>query len=404
MAGLIFGQFTLWAFLIIGLALVWGITVWRGCDRVLAAWISAAFVILVLCFYGFGIRYGINVDDFCVNNGHVTHAVYEEEWTEEYYTTEETRDSKGNVTSSRLVRHERTHSPSWEVYTTVGDFPVSSSTYNAITARFRVERQTGSHHPGQCSHGDGRTFQTDWRGGAPTFIPWSATVSTINWVKASKGTVEKRGGVEGFSVPAYPGLIQGPHGPKQPRVLNVGLTGMDGKWFQAMEWDMDVLADAVGASKQCNPLMVLTTQGPGFTEALRAAWLNGKKNDVILVMGVSKWPQIEWADVIAWDKGSILGPTLRSAMPEVSLDDRSAVVRTFGGAIQKHFQRHRMHDFEYLKDGIEIPHWIGVASLISLVAAATAACFVPKAWTPNYPTFPRPFRMGSSSYSNRRRW
>lgn len=404
MAGLIFGQFSMWAILIIGLAIVWGIAVWRNTDRALASWISAGFVVLVLCFYGFGIRFGINVDDFCVNNGHVTSAVYEEEWTEEYWETVETRDNKGNVTSSHLERRERTHSPSWKVYTTVGDAHVDFAAYRAIVSRFLNERMTSSHHPSQCSRGDGRTFQTDWRGGASTFIPWSVTMDTINWVKASKGTVEKRGGASGFTVPAYPDLVQGPHGPRQPRVLNVGLTGLDVKWQRAVEWDMDVLADAVGASKQCNPLIVVTTQGPGFTEALRAAWLNGKKNDVILVLGVSTWPKIEWADVIAWDKGSMLAPALRSEMPEISLDDRAALVRTFGGAIQKHFQRHRMHDFEYLKDGIEIPGWISVASIIALIAAGVGTFFAPSFWTPSYPTFPRSFRLGGPSFVNRRRW
>ena len=377
MFGLFIGQFPMWFIMILGSACIWLLAFLKNKSKPLAGMVNGVFVSVVLLVFFLGLRYGTNIDDFCVNNGHVLSATYEEEWTEEYYTTESIRDSKGNVTGTVTVRHERTHSPEFKADTTVGDESTSYGQYFAMAKRFGTQRLVSSHHPDQCSHGDGRVYTAGWPGTTATMVPWSTKVSVINWVKASKGTVEKRMGAAGFQVPAYPSLSEGSYGPHQPKVLIQQRTGpgqvppgmAPGQWTQLMDWDMNVLADKVGASKQANPIIVITDQDIGFVEALRASWCNGKKNDIILVVGTKQWPTVEWSDVICWDNNAVMAPTIKMGMQGADLDDRAMVLKVFGDSILKHFHRKRMHDFEYLKNGIEVPGWIYLVSLLAMAGA-----------------------------------
>lgn len=85
MFSLIFNQWTLWVILILGLAGAWGIFfIQKRRDYVIPGVASGIFLVAVLVVYSLGMRYGTNVTDFCVLNGHVSSAVYEESWTEEY--------------------------------------------------------------------------------------------------------------------------------------------------------------------------------------------------------------------------------------------------------------------------------------------------------------------------------
>lgn len=371
MFGLIFGQTSLWFILILGLTAIMGTFLYRKKrDTAPAIIASVVFVVLTFAIYGLGIRYGTDVDDFCILNGHVVSATYEEPWTEQYTETETYRDSKGN-TKTRTVTKTRRNGPEWHAKTTVGGTGLSAARYAGMARRFGNERQTGSSHSGQISHGDGRTFEVRWNGKVETIIPWCTSEEVINWVKASKGTVEKRAGAASTPAPGYPDIIETARGPKQPRVLLVGVNPPAG-WKDTMEWEMDVLADKAGSERQANPLLVITNQGPAFLESLREAWINGKKNDVVLVMGTKTWPQIEWADVLCWSSDTSLTPFLKAELAETDLADRQKVMQALTAGIMRHYTRKPMADFEYLKNGIDVPAWIPW----TCVLLATAACAV----------------------------
>lgn len=376
MVGLIFSQMSLWVIFILGLLVMGGLTLWKGKHPGYSAGLAALFSILLVTTYSLGIRYGTGVDDWCVLNGHVTGATYSESWTEEYYTTEDIKDSKGNTVGSRTVRHETEHPPHWSVSTTLGDEAIDAPMYAGFARNFRNEVQTESHHSGQCSSGDGRTYETRWPGDRRTLVPWCRSQEIINWVKASYGTVYRTKGGDGYPVPGYPTLIDTPHGPKQPRVIHPEII-LDSAWAQTMEWDMDVLADAVGASRQCNPLLVITKRDVGFVQALRDKWINGKKNDVIIVIGSSTWPTIDWVQVVSWTSNESLEPFIKQALSETDLNDRGAVMKAITTGINSHFQRKPMAEFEYLKNEIHIPTWLYIVCMLYLTGAAVGVLFLP---------------------------
>lgn len=384
-------QWTLWFFLVLGL-IVCGAAAWmrwkKGEIIVVPCVVAAAYACLLFSVYFSGFRYGTNVDDFCVINGHVVSATYEEEWTEEYTTTESytVTDSKGQShTKTRTVTKRRHHSPSWYADTTVGGMSLSPGQFAAFCDRFGNRVQTGSRHYGQVSWGDGRTFKTTWKGSMTTFIPATSTQNVINWVKGSRGTVYRAKGADTYQVLPYPGLVDTPHGPKQPRVLSSGVP-IEKDWIKTVEWDMDVLADRVGSSKEANPLLYFTNQDQGFVEALKDRWIGGKKNDVIVVVGVKEWPKVDWVDVVAWSKNASFSVETQDALTMVDLSDREHLMRTLTSLIQTKFERNPMSSFEYLKFEIEIPHWIIWVSGILLVAAGLASALIPGEPRSSYPS------------------
>jgi hypothetical protein len=392
----------MWAMVVFGLVLIWAFTLWKDKEPIIAGGISLIYTILVIGTFSMGIRYGTGVDDFCILNGHVTAAQYEEPWTEEYYTQEAIRDSKGNVTGYRTVRHETRHSPQWNVFTTVGNDGIEQAQYIGYVRNFQNEPCVSHSHPGQCSFGDGKTYVTRWDGDVRDIVPYSSSKEIVNWVKASYGTVYRAKGEDGYKVPDYPGLVMTPHGPKQPRILNPGVI-LDGSWKNLMEWDMDVLADAVGASKQCNPLIVITSSDIGYVQALKDKWINGKKNDVILVLGVGQdsSDNINWAQVVSWTKNETLEPFLKEKLVGTRIDDRAKIMSAFREGIFGHFERKRMAEFEYLKNEIKIPFWIYYVSLLYMIAGAVVVFFIPESESSSFPYRLSPTRT-KESYPKRR--
>lgn len=362
MFGLVMSQWSLWTIFGLGLLVIMVANVNR--DRpnwALASLLAAAFTTCLFTTYYLGICYGVHADDFCIVNGHVTSARFEEHWTETYTTVETHTDGKGHTTT-RVVTHVVDHPDSWAVHTTVGHVAISGSYYWSVASRFHANRQIPWHHGNQSSWGDGRVFEAKWDGNPATIIPWSDSISVINWIKASRQSVYHSTSLQaGIQVPVYPSLTSVGGRIKLPRVLGDVVIPAD--WKAPMEWNMDVLADQVGVSRQCNPILLLTRQGPQFTESIQAGWLGGKKNDAIIILGVTEWPTVEWVKVVSWSKDTMLEPQLRDQLEGTSLMDTTGLMQALHDGLTQHFDRTRMHDFEYLKGDIRIPAWIPLVCL-----------------------------------------
>lgn len=375
MFGLVLGQVSMWLIAAVGLIAVWAWFLLRGReDYEVPVGFSVAILLIVGLTFSLGLRFGTEVTDFCVNNGHVQSATYEEGYTREYTTTESYTDSKGK-SHSKLVKKREYVPPRWSAATSIGGWGISKDVYYGYKNRFTNETRTGSRHYDQVSWGDGRTYQTTWDGKADKLIPISDTQSTINWVKGSKFTIMKQRAGLDAKVPDYPALVDTPRGGKQYRVTNEGVV-LPAGWKDAMEWNLDVLADEVGASKQCNPMIYLTQGGPDRAEAVRAKWVGGKKNDVIVVLGVSQWPKVDWATCISWSKNEMLPAATRDMFMDSSLDDGINVTNKFRDTIRKFYVRRSMKEFEYLKNEVDVPAWIYWVSVLFTAGAVVASGLV----------------------------
>lgn len=167
-------------------------------------------------------------------------------------------------------------------------------------------------------------------------------------------------------IPAYPINVYDFY--KVDRVVPVGVSIPN-----AREWN-DKLSDVLkklGPAKQANAVVVITKSAdPNYFYALQDAWQNGKKNDIVLVIGAPEFPKkAAWVNVMALTENNIFQVKLRDdilALEELTADAVIGVVQKNGA---ESFKRKRMRDFQYLEDEIDPPEWVMWTSMILILGA-----------------------------------
>lgn len=172
-------------------------------------------------------------------------------------------------------------------------------------------------------------------------------------------------------IPAYPDGIYDFY--RIDRFLTAGFMVPD-----AAKWNTEIsmaLRD-LGPKKEVN-LIVLAVKSndPNYEYALRDAWQNANKNDVVVILGTPNWPSIEWARVITWSKSEIFKVELRDKMIEIGNADTS-IIPVIATQIDKNFVRRSMKEFEYLKNEIDPPQWLIATLVILQVVAALVVQYV----------------------------
>ena len=174
-----------------------------------------------------------------------------------------------------------------------------------------------------------------------------------NYVKASPDTILRRRGVlKQFQnlVPAYPVGVYDYH--YADRFVSVGVPEPNARdWNRLLQ---ELNAD-LGPSKEVNIILVaVKTEDPVYQYALEEAWIGGKKNDLIVLLGVTDYPKISWVRVSSWSKSEDLKVELRDAVQEIgTMADRGKLAETIRGLVVKKFIRRHMSEFKYLAAGLQ---------------------------------------------------
>jgi len=201
--------------------------------------------------------------------------------------------------------------------------------------------------------------------------PVSRTHSYTNYIKAVPETLFRPASAElrerfKDQIPTYPLRIYDIY--RIDRVLPVGVHVPDLKYWNARLSDV---LKRLGPKKQANAVIVITKSAdPDYFLALRDAWLGGKKNDIVLVIGAPNFPaKAAWIRVMALTQDELFQVRLRDrvlALPKLTAD---AVI----GALEKEtyatFKRKRMRDFAYLDVEIDPPTWLMVTMILLQIAA-----------------------------------
>lgn len=189
--------------------------------------------------------------------------------------------------------------------------------------------------------------------------PASIQQSYVNYMKAAahniinpnKGVMERYKG----KVPAYPSGIHDYY--KSHKVLFHGVSVKD---HAAWQLKLGNILKTVGPKKQANIVVLLTSiQDPDYRYAVEEEWVGGKKNDIIVVIGVDAG-NIKWTDTITL-AGNAGNELMTVKMRDSILDHKTldiTVLDTISSTVLKHFDRKAMKDFEYLKEQIEPPAWV----------------------------------------------
>lgn len=144
------------------------------------------------------------------------------------------------------------------------------------------------------------------------------------------------------------------------------------------EWNDGIseLLKVRGPVKQVNVIVVIAkTSDPSYAYALRDAWQGANKNDVVLVIGATSYPTIDFVEVLSWTKSEIFKVQLRDEVKALGSVDREKVLAAVGAHIDKSFERRRMREFAYLESEIDPPLWLSALVLVLILAGSIAAVY-----------------------------
>jgi hypothetical protein len=260
-----------------------------------------------------------------------------------------TTNSKGQRSCTRKCDtcYEHRYDVDWNLHSSIGDMTVS-----------RVDRQ-GVQMPSRWAR-------------AAIGDPVADTHTFTNYVKGASDSlfsaVAEQQALEKYksTIPAYPLNVFDYH--YVNRVLPVGVSMPD-----ISDWNADLalrLRD-LGPAKQVNWVVVVAKQGdPAWADALRVAWLGGKKNDVIVVFGTSNYPKIDWVRVLSWTDQELFKVQLRDELLAMGTLDRQQVFDVLEKHVKASFTRKHMRDFEYLENEIQPPTWVVILLFVLSVVGS----------------------------------
>ncbi|KWA84280.1 hypothetical protein WL29_23270 [Burkholderia ubonensis] len=307
-------------------------------------------VLVVLAGY-YGSRYA-QAYDVEIHNGRLISKNSETVSCEHSYTcncrqvcTGSGKDQSCSTTCDTCYEHS--YDVDWKLKTEVGDIKVP-----------RVDRQ-GTLEPPRFSR-------------AQPGDPVSVEKAYQNYIKAAPDSLFNKATEDSLKaqfaglLPAYPDDVYDLH--YVNRVIVQGVPVPD-----LAQWNSDLqqLLATLGPKKQVNAVVVLTNlANPNFAEALRATWLGGKKNDVVVVLGVTQYPEVAWARVFSWTDRELFKVELRDELQNLHTLDRVKVLAAIRTHIERDFVRKSMKDFAYLQNEIEPPLWMVV--LLAIVGLAVS--------------------------------
>lgn len=262
----------------------------------------------------------------------------------------------------------------------------SDDNWNADTSNGEPAYRNGCNDPGSSPPARWNAIVV----GEPTAIEHSYT----NYIKGNPDTILRRtGAAEKFKakIPEYPKVYDHYRADRfigaNPS-LNRRLSEINGK---------------LGSPRQVNVIVIVTDVGdPMYLEGLREAWLGGKKNDLIVVIGAPAFPKIDWAGVVSWTKNEEVKIAIRDRLMALPEFEGNRVLDIVAEEVGSKFVRRPMADFEYLSATLEPPTWACwlIFALGTLISIGLSIYF----WRED------PFGDGSSRYGfgrsafGRRRW
>lgn len=173
-------------------------------------------------------------------------------------------------------------------------------------------------------------------------------------------------------VPGYPLRVYDYH--YLDRVLTVGVNVPD-----IREWNLglaNILRD-LGPQKHANVIVVFTNEtSPSFASAVKAGWLGGKFNDVVVVLGTPSYPAIEWVQVFSWSDADLFKVELRDLIYDMKVIDKDAILKVIHDEVKTKFVKKHAEDFAYLEDEISPPDWlIVVLSILGAIGSIILSRF-----------------------------
>lgn len=330
------------------------------------------FVCIIGLFASYSALFHLKTDisDFEIWNGKSYEARYYEEWTE-LVTWQECggRDKEGNCTHYVTKTRHDYHSPYWQVYLTTGDtISLSQRQFKTYVNYFANQKKETLFRPSQVSIGDGNMYKTV-HNSSQTPI-WSAVERKYgNLRKQSMTVVPKTFSYEHFKdlLVEYPRIYEGKFGNIEIERVIDPKSRIPYDWKKQIDAYLDERLTYLGEQKQVNLLLyVVDTNDQSFFYALMQHWFYGKQNDVIVVIGASKFPQVDWVSILSWTDAEEFKILLRDQilkMKDITDPKKlaSTIVKQVSLPAEKEgYVKKPLSDFNYLASDISLGVWMNI--------------------------------------------
>lgn len=346
----------------LGLPILVGLSVWyflpRDGDGAKLGALNAGIGI-ILVIIAFVTSSGIATWDTEIWSGQIVskdrdHGTYEQPYSCNCRTV--TSGSGQNATTSTQCDtcYETHYTVKWSAESTVGPFSLfnedstSRSVYRTPDpARYTIIKPGD---PASVSHRYTNYVQA---------VPESLFTPSSAGLKAKFGAL----------IPAYPDRIYDFY--KVDRFLTPGFSTPDAALWNA---GISNMLRGLGPQKQVNTIVVIAkTDDPNYEYALRDAWEGANKNDVVLIIGSTAWPKIDFVRVLSWTKNELFKIELRDNIQALESIQREPILGLLSAQISKNFDRRKMSEFKYLESEIDPPVWV-LVSLGTLLCLGGVLC------------------------------
>lgn len=185
-----------------------------------------------------------------------------------------------------------------------------------------------------------------------------------NYIKASPNSLFNNYSMAVKSVPIYPLTLN--NETQFFRIVDEDNT-LSNEYKIDLNDSLNSFLKEIGPIKQVNLIIVFTTgQASDYSLTLRDGWLNGKKNDVVIVIDHNN-KHINWVNVFSWSKNDMLNVVLRDNINNLNdITNIDKLSKIINDDIVEHFDRMSIKEFEYLKNEIK-PSLLQTIILIILI-------------------------------------
>lgn len=160
------------------------------------------------------------------------------------------------------------------------------------------------------------------------------------------------------------------------RVLFIGKNQV----INLKEWNKDI-ANAHkkwGYQYKANVILIFTDKPIEIVQDIRAKWIQGKQNDLILVVGLTDVNKINFVEAIGWSENNDIKYALSSDLMGLNeITDSGKFIENIDQNLKKGYKYRDMEkDFAHLKELIEPPLWVilltyficlGISAIMSFI-------------------------------------
>jgi len=279
-------------------------------------------------------------------SGHAIKATHFPRWVEEYTTTETYTDSDGE-THTRIVTKHRTHPEHW---TCVGNYGSEMDEWEISEAQFRqIARWFG----GIATE---RPYKSGFDSGDPNiYVAYNKTgyVLPVTMPKRWENRVKAAPSV--FSFAKVPKSIPVFQYPENGRFTSNRLLGA-ARSIPIQEWDK--MCSRLGPKKKVNVILIgFSGSDSSIAQYQEAAWIGGKKNDLVLCYGDN------WSYVFGWTEQEIVKRNLETVLLTNPKD--ISIIPLIEEEIEANYIIKDWSKFDYIS--IEPPMWSYILYIVIMI-------------------------------------